>query len=251
VVEPNTGAFRKETSWPPVPPHVALRHSRRYLVELLNTHLPDYPSTAPATPAEPAAPNGAEVLGLVRHLTANSLLAESNLTGRAPTSMAELSPLSLAELLAEWERSGAVVEEALRDARGLTGSLLVTDLFAHELDIRRTLWVDEPRCHPALDTALDVAAGTAGATVAVLGLPTLRLETLGAAWEIGEAEPAATVWGPPLDLYSCLTGKRSVEQIRALKWTEDPEPWLRAFAGGLSCTSQTPQGRTPCGEPVY
>jgi len=161
VVEPNTGAFRKETSWPPVPPHVALRHSRRYLVELLNTHLPDYPATAPATPAEPAAPNGAEVLGLVRHLTANSLLAESNLTGRAPTSMAELSPLSLAELLAEWERSGAVVEEALRDARGLTGSLLVTDLFAHELDIRRTLGVDEPRCHPALDTALDVAAGTA------------------------------------------------------------------------------------------
>src|SRR3954465_924859 len=71
VVEPNTGAFRKETSWPPVPPHVALRHSRRYLVELLNPHLPDYPATAPATPAEPAAPNGAEVLGLVRHLTAN------------------------------------------------------------------------------------------------------------------------------------------------------------------------------------
>jgi uncharacterized protein (TIGR03083 family) len=225
VTEPNTSAFRKNSTWPPVPPHTALRYCRRYLVDLLSSHPGDSEGTASAR-------DGVCVSGLIRHLTANSRLAEATLTGRAPARPAALRRLSLPELLSEWERSGTVVEHALHGARGLTGSLLVTDLFTHELEIRRALGLAEPTCHPALPTGIEVVIGGASAVVGRLGLPALRFETTGAAWVAGEGEPAVTVSATPMELYNSLIGRRSLCQIRALQWSADPEPWLRAFSWG-------------------
>lgn len=235
VAEPNTGAFRKNSSWPPVAPHAALRYCRRFLVDLLRSRPDDF-----AVPV--SGRHGADVLSLVCHLTANSRQAEATLTGQPREQSARLRGLTLPELLAEWERSGLVVEHALLHAHGLTGSLLVTDLFTHELDIRRALGSAEPTCHPALPTAIDVAIGGAGAVVGRLGLPALCFETTGAAWVVGEGEPAVTVSAPPMELYNSLVGRRSLRQIRALRWSADPEPWLRVFAWGPFRPTDEPAG---------
>jgi hypothetical protein len=40
------------------------------------------------------------------------------------------------------------------------------------------------------------------------------------------------VSAPPVELFNSLTGRRSLRQIRALRWSADPEPRLRVFAWG-------------------
>jgi hypothetical protein len=222
VAEPNPRAFRKSSTWPQVPPHEALRFCRQFLVDLL--------SRSPAPGAPPAGEHGVDVVDLVRHLTTNSRLAEANLTGPPPRLRKRLAGLDLKELLVEWERSGTVVERALRRSHGLAGSLLVTDVFTHELEIRRALGTAEPGCHPAMPTAFDVVIARIGATVGRLGMPALRFKTYGAWWVVGDGEPAVTVSTRPIELYDCLIGRSSPGQIRGLHWSDDPEPWLRVFS---------------------
>jgi len=246
VAEPYSGAFRKDSMWPSVPAHEALRHCRRFLVDLLTNQLP----AGAAGPDAPDAPD-VDVLGVVCHLTAASRLAESNLVGPPPPPVMARSEPNLVEVLVEWERSGVAVEDALRRTRGLTGSLLAMNLFTYELDIRRAMGVGDPAYHPALAMALDVAVSGAGAMVGLLGLPPVRFETPGSCWEVGEGEPEVTVWAAPLELYRCLIGRRPPGRIRSLRWSDDPEPWLQVFEWQPFRPSDIPVGRPRCGHVVY
>ena len=210
----------------PVPVSAALRHCRRFLVDLISSWPEDY-----ALPVATAT-HSQDVFGLLRHLTENSRQAEATLGGRAARLPGPLAGLGVADLLREWERSGAIVESALRGSRAPAGSVLLTDLLVHELDIRRALGSGEPDCHPAIPAALDVVVGGAGAVVSRLGLPAMRFETVGRSWVVGAGEPTVTVSASPVELFNSLTGRRSLRQIRALRWSADPEPRLRVFAWG-------------------
>lgn len=226
MATPNSGAFRKTSTCEPVPVSAALRHCRRFLVDLVGGRPEDrFRPVATTT-------HGPDVFHLLRHLTENSRLAEANLAGRPARLPHGLSALPVADLLREWERSGAAVEDALHGRRAPAGSVLLTDLLVHELDIRRAYGAQEPYCHPAVSMALDVVVGGAGAVLGRLGLPALRFETVGESWVVGEGEPEATVSAPPVELFNSLTGRRSLRQIRALRWSADPEPRLRVFAWG-------------------
>jgi len=180
----------------------------------------------------PCPTHGRDVFALLCHLTRNSRQSEAVLAGHPPRLPGPLTGLSVGAVLDEWERSGTVVEAALRGRRPPAGSVLLTDLLAHELDIRRAVGAGEPECHPAIPAALDVVVNGAGAVVSRLRLPALRFETVGSSWVFGEGEPMATVSAPPMELFSSLTGRRSLRQIRELRWSADPEPRLRAFAWG-------------------
>ncbi|NUR31588.1 MAG: hypothetical protein HOV83_38080, partial [Catenulispora sp.] len=136
----NRGAFRKTSTWDPVTVSAALHHCRRYLVTLISSRPDDC-----ALPVA-AAGHGPDVFSLVCHLAENSRLAESNLAGPVPKLSRRLRDLSVPDLLREWERSGGVVEDSLRGRRGLAGSVLMTDLYVHELDIRRAYGSEEPEC---------------------------------------------------------------------------------------------------------
>ena len=227
MAEPNLVAFHKTSTWPTVPHYVALNHSRRSLIRLLG----DRPDAAGLLVW---ACHGIDMLDLVRHLTANCHRAEAVLTGRLRTTPETARPdqLGLPELLEEWERSGSVVERALRTAHGQAGALLVMDSFTHELYARRTLGSPEPGCHPAMPASFDVVVGGAGAVVGRLALPAIRFVTDGATWIVGHGEPAVSVEAKPMDLYRSLVGQLTLREIRQLDWSADPEPWLRVFSWG-------------------
>ena len=63
-----------------------------------------------------------------------------------------------------------------------------------------------------------------------------RQEPLAAVFSGEEPPPAGTPAGlvdaQAYELFRALTGRRSPAQIRALRWTVDPEPYLPAFQFG-------------------
>jgi hypothetical protein len=61
-------------------------------------------------------------------------------------------------------------------------------------------------------------------------LPALRLRTGDREWVVGDGIPQATVTAPPFDLLRALSGRRSLDQIRAFSWEGDPEPYLEVFS---------------------
>jgi uncharacterized protein (TIGR03083 family) len=211
-----------------LPRALAYRHIRRNVTDLLGQRPQAGAVRVPAY-------RGCAVLDLVAHLVRNCRLAECNLLGGwvRPQGADDLDGSDLSALLAEWAGSARRVEQELRPvSHGKTGSVLVMDAFSHELDIDSALGVPFPADHPALPWAFEVAVDGFNAAVGWRGLPALRLEADARCWTAGEGEPAASVAGAWLDLYRALTGRRTVEQIRALQWSADPEPYLPAFSWG-------------------
>jgi uncharacterized protein (TIGR03083 family) len=199
-----------------VPRHVAYRTVREHVADI-TTRSPD----AAGTPV-PACPEWT-VRDVVAHLAGNSagMLGERSAGNGA----------GLAELLGWWGRTGPQVErQAAED--GLEIGRLLMDAFTHELDLREALGVGPPPDHPAYPVAFDVVAGGLSWSLVSRGLPALRLACEDGQWLAGAGAPAATVTASRHELYRCLTGRRTPEQIAALDWTADPTRWLAAFYWG-------------------
>lgn len=222
-------AFTRSASsaWQPVPHYVAYHSTRERVTVLIQTHPEAVHRPVPACP-------GWTVGRLLRHLVENCRFAETN------TATPELSdrPLILettdtADLLAEWARSAAVVEQEVARLPGRqAGSLLLMDAFTHEFDLRCALELSLPYDHPAFPGSFEVAlTGFAGA-VLWRGLPTLCIETEDFSRTIGKGRPEAVVRGSRVEVYRSLVGRRTPYQIAALEWSADPRPWLPAFAWG-------------------
>lgn len=61
-------------------------------------------------------------------------------------------------------------------------------------------------------------------------LPALRLRTGAQEWVVGDGVPAATVTAPAFELFRALSGRRSLDQIRAFSWDGDGAPFLPVFS---------------------
>lgn len=209
----------------PLPRHLAYRQVRHYIRGLLQER-PDA-----AGPRVPGCP-GWNVRDTVAHLAENCRTAEVNLLDAARRP-AGLPGLGLPDLLVEWERSAVRVERGLSlSTQARAGSVLVMDAFTHAFDIARALGEPFPADHPALPDAFEVVFDGFNGAVRRRCLPPLGVRTEQARWTAGEQRPAVYVAGTWIDLYRSLVGRRTAQQIRALAWSGDPEPWLPAFAWG-------------------
>ncbi|MGH2808596.1 MAG: maleylpyruvate isomerase family mycothiol-dependent enzyme [Actinomycetota bacterium] len=133
---------------------------------------------------------------------------------------------------------GAVIEE-WREAKletildGLHPAIaggIIGDLFTHEQDFRGA--VGRPGGHDskAFEIALDSYTRFLGRRIKEAGLPALTVEAAGTSWVAGKGDPVGTVSGEPFELLRCLTGRRTLDEIRALGWSTDPDPYLKIFA---------------------
>jgi hypothetical protein len=83
---------------------------------------------------------------------------------------------------------------------------------------------------PATALGPRIYARWLGQRLAQRGRPALRLRPGGQEWVEGTGVPAATLVADPFELFRALSGRRSLDQVRALAWDGDPAPYLDLFA---------------------
>jgi uncharacterized protein (TIGR03083 family) len=110
----------------------------------------------------------------------------------------------------------------------ITGGI-IGDLFTHEQDFRGAVGRPGGRDSKAFEIALDSYTRFLGRRIKEAGLPALTVEAGGKSWVAGKGDPVGTVSGEPFELLRCLTGRRTLDEIRALDWSTDPEPYLKVF----------------------
>ncbi len=127
---------------------------------------------------------------------------------------------TLAELVAEWEQSGPLIEGFLSSPTGRAASAAVMDIHTHEADLRLALglsaWV------PAEFLAWAGWSMRAGFTeqVAIAGLPSVE------------------VTASDFELFRARLGRRTVAEVSSYAWSADPAPYLDSFfVFGRACTS--------------
>jgi uncharacterized protein (TIGR03083 family) len=138
---------------------------------------------------------------------------------------------SIDEIVAEWNEAALQVEPIAKDF-GPAGKQWVFDFSTHEHDIRGAL--ERPGARDA-DTwwiALDFLTPAFLAGVVANGSPPLRVVTGPRTWEPEGVEPVETLTADPFEFGRAITGRRSLDQIRAFEWSTDPELYLASFTLG-------------------
>jgi uncharacterized protein (TIGR03083 family) len=136
-------------------------------------------------------------------------------------------------LAAEWARWAAALEPMLAGIvpppPGSPDWLLsapVADLAAHLHDVRGALRLPGDRDAPATELGLRIYARWLGRRLDQAGRPALRLRAGGRTWVEGSGPPAADLAADAFELFRALSGRRSLDQVRALAWDGAPEPYL-------------------------
>ncbi len=186
----------------------------------------------PATPV-PACPEWTvrELLAHVTGVAADVVAGRLDGVGTQPWVNAQLAARStrtVEALAAEWAESGPQVDEICA-ALGDSIAQLVFDTVTHEQDLRQA--VGEPGGRDgALDIALRWVSEAWAAQPEADGA--LRLSAGATDVVLGDGPPTATLTLLPFEALRALTGRRSLDQLRAYDWDGDPEPWLPSFTWG-------------------
>lgn len=182
----------------------------------------------------PACPDWS-VKDLVGHLTgiAVELGSEDVATGIADEDstarqVAERADAPIEEVLGEWARALPRLLEIV-DAAGSSLTALAIDIWTHEQDARNALGQEGGRDGLGRAMALKAAIGS-DREVTAAGLPPIQIHTGDKTWYIGkdarEVEPAVTLKVDAYEASRMLMGRRTYDEMRALNWEGDPEPYL-------------------------
>ncbi len=142
----------------------------------------------------------------------------------------------LADIVDEWDVQAPTFEGFL-DAVGARGPQAVADIATHEQDVRGALQVPGARDSDAVTIALSFLAPILVASAEAIGVR-LRVEADGEAF--GEENAGTVLRGGQWELMRAMTGRRSVDQLRALDWAGFDEALLPAFAFGPFTTPDDP-----------
>ncbi len=184
---------------------------------------------------------------LVAHLVgvaADSLSANiEDMGGREWTTqqVASRREHTVADLIEEWRGHVERLETGLNDIHPALAGGLIGDVITHEQDLRGALDRPGARDEATLELAIYTYMRFFGTRVKKAGLPAVELRTDGNSWVAGAGEPGAAVTAEPFELLRALTGRRTRDQVRAMKWEGDPEPYVDVFANYPYTKSELPE----------
>lgn len=138
----------------------------------------------------------------------------------------------LPDILGEWAEKAPAIEPMIDDL-GAPGRQLVFDAVTHEHDLRGAL--DQPGADDSDAVVIAVSFVVPGflAAVAESSAPILEVTTPGGdRWVSGEGEPAARLRATSFELMRAVSGRRAIDQLRAMAWDGDASPYLPSFAFG-------------------
>jgi len=144
--------------------------------------------------------------------------------------------MDLKEILDEWsEHSGMITAMAKGErpwpdaAPPFSDRIVITDVGAHEQDVYGALGLVQHRESPAVKIGVSSYIGGLDLKLQALQSPAVGFVADDRQWVAGEGAPAATVTASRFELFRALSGRRAPEQVRALQWVGDPEPFVRFF----------------------
>jgi hypothetical protein len=169
-------------------------------------------------------------------------------------------------VLDEWNEAAEQVEPLAPYFPGRVGRQWVLDLTTHEHDLRHALGTPGARESEGVDISAEFVVEVGFLTgAAVRGVPPIELQVGDRSWIAGtgvpaaadspdglerkvteaagavltggdpptsEASPEAVLKIEPFELFRAMTGRRSIEQIKAYAWSADPAPYLPLFQFG-------------------
>jgi uncharacterized protein (TIGR03083 family) len=153
----------------------------------------------------------------------------------------------VAGLLDEWAAKGPLLESRLDAAPGATQ--LIFDAATHEQDLRVAL--NRPGVDPDA-SAIALRFVARAFPQAAAGWEPLLIEPTdgGAPFRTGDGEPRGVLRGTSMELVRCLSGRRTVAQLRQMRWEGDADKWLPAFEWGPFRPPAQPVERGAIPEPV-
>ena len=143
---------------------------------------------------------------------------------------------STADVLTEWNSKAPTLERFL-DPAGELGRQAVTDVVSHEHDIRTALSVPGARDSDAVRIGLGFAATRLVESARDHGA-SLRLRST-EGLDLGPEDADAALTATSFELLRAATGRRSVDQLRAMDWTGDVDAVIKAFWWGPLHPSET------------
>jgi hypothetical protein len=144
------------------------------------------------------------------------------------------------------------------DFPGRYAEQAISDLTAHEHDLRHALGRPGRRDSRSIDVGLDfVLSMIVHPGMSALSLGPLAVKTANRQWVVGggeangefdleamrqgvalggphvnSAEPVGSVSASDFELCRAFTGRRSANEVRGYDWSVDPDPYIAAFSLG-------------------
>ncbi len=145
--------------------------------------------------------------------------------------------MSLPDVLDEWQGAAPGFEKTLGTVDARMAGAVMGEYACHEHDIRGALGRPGARTtlctNVATDTFINAMLGRAEAA----HLPALQVHAGDRRWGAPDGVAVAKVSGEPFELFRAVTGRRTVEQIRALDWDGDAEPYISVFSAFGTATA--------------
>lgn len=103
----------------------------------------------------------------------------------------------------------------------------IADLVIHEFDVRGALGDAGNRSGELVQTGFQMYAGFLDGMFKANNLPALKVITDVGEAVVGDGDPQGELRTTGFEFLRMLTGRRSLNQIRAMDWSVDPAPWLQ------------------------
>lgn len=207
------------------------RETRLRLTDLVREHAGSASMELPACP-------GWTIRDVIGHLSGVCVdILAGNIEGVAtpPWTAAQVAARkerSLEEILEEWSAAAPQVEEITPMFPRGSAEQWVTDITTHEQDVRGAL--NKPGARDA--ASMEVALGFLGKgfirAAKQAGITGLHVRAGEREWSTDNETKSITFEAQPFEFARALSGRRSLDQIRAMNWDGDPEPYLKAFEWG-------------------